>query len=58
MTITNASLKWQKSYEHMLKIMIKLKSVKKRKGLHLKEKDCSDKENEKINEIFDEFDDD
>ena len=59
MTIVNANNDMTKSYNHMMLSYDKTEPiVKKETPLSFKRERLSDEDNEKINEIFDEFDDD
>ncbi len=56
MTITNASLEMSGSYGEIIKNYDNLDKPKRDEGYH--QKQFSPEENKKLNEIFDEFDDD
>ena len=59
MTIVNANPDMTKSYNHMMLSYDKTEPiVKKETPLSFKRQRLSDEDNEKINEIFDDFDDD
>ena len=56
MTITNASLEMSGSYDEIIKNYDNLDKPKRDENYH--QKQFSPEENKKLNEIFDEFDDD
>jgi hypothetical protein len=58
MTITNATGEMAKSYNNVIKNYDDVDRVpEKRKDIEFKRERLSDEQNEKINEIFDEFED-
>ena len=58
MTIVNANLDMSKSYTHMMVNYDKVEPLRNEKPTSFKRERLSDADNEKINEIFDDFDDD
>ena len=59
MTIVNANTDMSKSYEHMMVNYDKVEPLaRKEKPMSFKRERLSDEDNERINEIFDEFEDD
>ena len=58
MTIVNANLDMSKSYSHMMVNYDKVEPLRKENPTSFKRERLSDEDNERINEIFDEFEDD
>ena len=58
MTIVNANLDMSKSYTHMMVNYDKVEPLRKENNTSFRRERLSDEDNERINEIFDEFEDD
>ena len=58
MSIVNANTDMTKSYDFVIKTYDKEEPLRKRKTAPIKRERFTDEQNEKVNEIFDEFEED